>query len=59
MMHVPVLLRQTIEYLQVRENENFIDCTLNGGGHAKEILKRNGPKGKVLGIEIDEEIFKK
>ncbi len=58
-MHVPVLLRQTIEYLQVRENENFIDCTLNGGGHAKEILKRNGPKGKVLGIEIDEEIFKK
>jgi len=58
-MHVPVLLKQTIEYLQIRENENFIDCTLSEGGHAKEILKRNKPKGKVLGIELDKEVFEK
>jgi len=58
-VHTPVLLKQTIEYLQVKENENFIDCTLDGGGHTKEILKRNKPKGKVLGIEIDEELFNK
>ncbi len=32
---------------------------LNGGGHTKEILKRNGPDGKVLGIELDKEIFEK
>jgi len=57
MVHTPVLLKQTIEYLQVKENENFIDCTLDGGGHTKEILKRNKPKGKVLGIEIDEELL--
>ncbi len=58
-MHVPVLLKQAVEYLQIKENENFIDCTLNGGGHAKEILKRNRPEGKVLGIEIDKEVFEK
>ncbi|MDD5696642.1 MAG: 16S rRNA (cytosine(1402)-N(4))-methyltransferase RsmH [Candidatus Pacebacteria bacterium] len=58
-MHIPVLLKKTIEYLQIKENENFIDCTLSEGGHAKEILKRNEPKGKVLGIEIDKEVFEK
>jgi len=58
-MHVPVLLKQTIEYLQIKENENFIDCTLSEGGHTREILKRNKPKGKVLGIEIDKEVFEK
>ena len=58
-MHIPVLLKETIECLDVKPNGNYIDCTLNGGGHAREILKRNGPKGKVLGIEIDKEIFGK
>jgi 16S rRNA (cytosine1402-N4)-methyltransferase len=58
-MHIPVLLKEVIEYLNVKPNNNYIDCTLNGGGHAREILKGNGPKGKVLGIEIDKEIFEK
>lgn len=56
-MHVPVLLRETIKYLDVKNNENYVDCTLNGGGHTKEILKQTN--GKVLGIEIDKEIFEK
>ncbi|MFZ3054669.1 MAG: 16S rRNA (cytosine(1402)-N(4))-methyltransferase RsmH, partial [Minisyncoccales bacterium] len=54
-MHIPVLLKEITENIQ--PNENYVDCTMNGGGHTKEILKRNGPKGKVLGIEIDKEIF--
>ena len=56
-MHIPVLLKETIEYLDINKNGNYIDCTLNGGGHTKEILKRT--KGKVLGIEIDKKIFEK
>ncbi len=58
-MHIPVLLKEVIEYLDPKPNENYIDCTLNGGGHAREILKRNGPEGKVLGIELDKDIFEK
>lgn len=58
-MHIPVLLKEVIEYLDVKPNGNYIDCTLNGGGHTREILKKNGPDGKVLGIEIDKEIFEK
>lgn len=56
-MHIPVLLNEVLEYLSPQSDQNYVDCTLNGGGHTREILKRNGPKGKVLGIEVDKEIF--
>jgi 16S rRNA (cytosine1402-N4)-methyltransferase len=58
-VHRPVLLKEVIEYLDVKRNRNYIDCTIGEGGHAREILKKNGPKGKVLGIEIDPELYKK
>lgn len=58
-MHLPVLKEKVIEYLDPKENENFIDCTFGEGGHTKEILKRNGPKGKVLAIEIDPDLYEK
>lgn len=57
-MHIPVLLKETIYYLDPKENENFIDATLGQAGHSREILKRNGPLGKVLGIEQDQEVLK-
>ncbi len=57
-MHTPVLTKEVIKFLNPQPNENFIDCTLGGGGHAKEILQRNGPKGKVLGIDWDPEMLK-
>ena len=59
MIHVPVLKKQVLEYLDPKPNENFIDCTINGGGHTAAILKKNGPNGKVLGIELDKEIYGK
>ena len=53
-LHIPVLLKEAIEYLDPRTNQNFIDCTVGGGGHAEEILKRTAPQGKLLGIDLDE-----
>ncbi|MEK7160264.1 MAG: 16S rRNA (cytosine(1402)-N(4))-methyltransferase RsmH [Patescibacteria group bacterium] len=50
--HVPVLLEEAIEFLQVKKNEKYIDATLGGGGHTGEILDRGGI---VLGIDVDEE----
>ncbi len=52
--HIPVLLKEVIEYLNPQPGQNFVDCTLGGGGHAIEILKRVAPVGKVLGIDLDE-----
>lgn len=56
-MHIPVLLNEIIDLIE--PNKNYIDCTLSFGGHTKEILEKNKPNGKVLGIEIDKEIFEK
>ncbi len=52
-MHIPVLQREVLEYLNPNTNENFIDCTLGEGGHTLAILEKNGPKGKILGIDAD------
>lgn len=52
-IHKPVLLKEVIEYLSPKPNENFIDATINGGGHTAAILQKNKPRGKVLGIEIN------
>jgi 16S rRNA (cytosine1402-N4)-methyltransferase len=54
MAHIPVLLEETIQALDPESGEDFIDCTAGSGGHALEILKRTGPRGKMLGIDLDE-----
>lgn len=59
MTHIPVLQKEVLEYLDPKPNENFIDCTIGEGGHTLAILEKNGPKGKVLGIEWDPELYKK
>lgn len=58
MVHIPVLQREAIEYLDPKPNENFVDCTLGYGGHTGAILEKTGPKGMVLGIEADKEFSK-
>lgn len=52
-MHIPVLLAETIELLDPKTNENFVDCTVGLGGHTKEILQKISPNGKVLGIDLN------
>jgi len=58
MIHLPVLEKEVLKYLDPKPNQNFVDCTVNGGGHTKSILKKNSP-GRVLGIEADPEIYSK
>ncbi|MBU2578828.1 16S rRNA (cytosine(1402)-N(4))-methyltransferase RsmH [Patescibacteria group bacterium] len=52
-MHIPVLQKQVLEYLDPKSNENFVDATIGEAGHAALILEKNEPEGKVLGIEMD------
>lgn len=51
-MHTPVLLHEVIENLRLKEAKDVIDATLNGGGHALEIIARY-PQVRMLGIELD------
>ena len=53
-MHIPVLKKEVVSVLNLQENDNFIDCTVGSGGHAKEILEKIQPNGKCLGIDFDE-----
>ncbi|MDO8524611.1 MAG: 16S rRNA (cytosine(1402)-N(4))-methyltransferase RsmH [bacterium] len=57
-MHIPVLLKEVLEFLNPKPNENFVDCTFGFGGHSEAILEKIKPHGKVLGIEWDNEKLK-
>ncbi len=52
-IHVPVLLREVLDGLQVKAGGRYVDCTLGSGGHARRILEKSAPGGKLLGIDLD------
>lgn len=51
--HYPVMLNETIDFLDIKKEGIYIDCTLGGGGHTGEILKRLGGTGKLIAIDRD------
>ena len=56
--HLPIMVEEVIQYLQVSKNGTYIDCTIGYGGHARHILERLSPNGKLIGIDKDEEAIK-
>ena len=53
--HVPVLLRESVDGLDIQPDGVYVDTTFGGGGHSKEILSRLGPKGLLFGFDQDED----
>jgi len=53
--HKPVLLHETVDGLNIKEDGVYVDVTFGGGGHSKEILNRLGSKGKLFGFDQDED----
>ena len=53
--HYSVLLKETIENLNVRPDGIYVDGTLGGGGHAYEVCKQLSSKGKFIGIDQDKD----
>ena len=56
--HVSVLLNETIEGLNIKENGIYVDGTLGGAGHSSEILKRLSKEGRLIGIDQDTDALK-
>lgn len=52
-IHIPVLQKEVLDYLNPKGNENFIDGTVGEGGHSADILKKTAPEGMLLGIDAD------
>ena len=53
--HKPVMLQECIEGLRINEDGIYVDGTLGGAGHSKEIIKRLSKEGQLIGIDRDEE----
>ena len=56
--HTPVMLEECIENLNIKANGIYVDGTIGGAGHSKEIIKKIGEKGLLIGIDRDEEALK-
>jgi 16S rRNA (cytosine1402-N4)-methyltransferase len=52
--HIPVLLEEALQLLDPKPGGRFIDATLGAGGHARAILERSAPDGRVLAIDRDD-----
>lgn len=56
--HNPVLLKESVEGLNIKEGGVYVDVTFGGGGHSREILKHLGPKGKLYAFDQDQDALK-
>ena len=53
--HVPVLFQEAIDFLRVRSDGTYVDCTLGLAGHAEGVVRRLGPGGRFIGFDRDQE----
>ncbi len=53
--HIPVLLKECIDYLNIDPDGVYVDVTFGGGGHSKAILEKLGAKGKLFAFDQDED----
>jgi len=51
--HIPVLLSEAMDGLNIRANGVYVDCTFGGGGHSTEILSHLNPAGRLYGFDQD------
>ena len=52
-MHLPIMVAEVLECLRPQPGDLAVDCTLGGGGHARAILERIQPGGRLIGIDVD------
>ncbi|MCX8019438.1 MAG: 16S rRNA (cytosine(1402)-N(4))-methyltransferase RsmH [Chitinophagaceae bacterium] len=57
--HIPVLLQETMDALNIQPGGIYVDCTYGGGGHASEILKRLNQNGRLFAFDQDAESAKR
>ncbi len=57
--HVPVLVGELLEQLDLEQSDTVIDATFGFGGHARAVLEQLGPDGRLVGMERDPEVFER
>lgn len=56
--HLPVLLQEVIEHLQIRPDGTYVDATFGGGGHSRAILSKLGENGRLVVFDQDEDAYR-
>lgn len=56
--HIPVMLTEVIDWLEIKPGATYLDCTLGGAGYTLAIAKMSGARGKILSIDLDEQAIK-
>ena len=56
--HVPVLLQESVDGLDIKPDGVYVDVTFGGGGHSREILSRLGKNGHLYSFDQDEDAEK-
>lgn len=51
--HIPVMLKEAVDALNIHPNGVYVDCTFGGGGHSREILKRLNEEGRLIAFDQD------
>ena len=57
--HVPVLLKEAIDFLAVKRGGTYLDATVGLGGHSYEIAKRLGAAGRLIGFDVNSAALEK
>ena len=52
-MHLPIMVAEVLDCLRPLRGDVAVDCTLGGGGHARAILERIRPGGRLIGLDVD------
>ena len=56
--HIPIMVKEVIQYLKISKTGTYMDCTIGYGGHARQILEGLSLNGKLIGIDKDEDAIK-
>lgn len=57
MLHIPVLLSETIDAIFTNPDGVYVDCTLGGGGHTQALMQRLSPSGRIIALDRDNKVL--
>ena len=52
-MHISIMVKEILDFLEIRPGQQGLDCTLGYGGHSRKMLEKLEGEGRLVGLDID------